>query len=136
MPCPVHDDCGVVETNVRYVCRKMLSGEIKKGGCTLAKSVCHRDIGPDVATAFFSEEGKTPILDGFISKRGRPFRGALFRKENGRHGFEFPPREPRKGAKKPAATKKKAAPKKAAPKKGSSKEDGCPAKAAPKKKAV
>ena len=36
------------------------------------------------------------MLDNFISKRGKTFRGALKRKPTGRHGFEFPPREPRK----------------------------------------
>ena len=49
------------------------------------------------------------MIDGFISKRGRPFRGLLFRKPTGRHGFEFPPREKKKpgaGRRRKAGAKK------------------------------
>jgi hypothetical protein len=36
------------------------------------------------------------MLEGFTSKRGRPFTGLLVRKATGKHGFEFPERAPRK----------------------------------------
>jgi DNA topoisomerase-3 len=38
-------------------------------------------------------EGKTPVLEGFVSRRGRPFRATLILGENGRHTWDFPSRE-------------------------------------------
>jgi hypothetical protein len=116
----------IVETNLRFVSRKILEGETRKGP-VLPKVVCHREIAPEEAMQYFSQAGKTVILDDFVSKRGRPFRGALVRKVTGKHGFEFPPREPKPkagGGKEPAT--KKAAAKTAAVKPA--------AKAAPKKR--
>jgi DNA topoisomerase-3 len=37
--------------------------------------------------------GKTDLLDGFISKRGRPF-SAYLKLEDGKVGFEFPEKTP------------------------------------------
>ncbi|TNE85393.1 MAG: DNA topoisomerase III [Deltaproteobacteria bacterium] len=92
--CPMHEDCQIIETNLRYVCKKLLDGEIKKGPL-VPKVVCHREMQPDELEPFFGEAGKTEIFPDFISKRGRAFKGALVRRETGRYGFEFPPREPR-----------------------------------------
>jgi DNA topoisomerase-3 len=107
---PVNEGDEIVETSLRYVSRKVLDGRARQGP-VLPKVVCHREISPAEALQYFSEPGKTEILDGFLSKRGRPFRGALFRKATGKHGFEFPPREPNKRksttkSKKPATRKK------------------------------
>ncbi len=114
-PCPEYEGAMIVETSHRYVTDRILSGETKKGP-VLPKIVCHREMGLEEAADYFGEKGKTEILEGFISRRGRPFRGAVKRKPTGKHGFEFPPRAPREGAKK-AAGKKAAATKKAATKK-------------------
>ncbi|MGC2352739.1 MAG: topoisomerase C-terminal repeat-containing protein [Candidatus Udaeobacter sp.] len=38
---------------------------------------------------YSSDPGKTDLLDGFISKRGRPF-SAYLKLEDGKVGFEFP----------------------------------------------
>ena len=102
-PCPVHEGSVIVETTRRFVSEKVLLGEESRGP-VLPKVVCKREMTEEEVQSFFSEEGKTEMLDNFISKRGRPFRGALKRKPTGKHGFEFPPREPRKkrGAKKAA----------------------------------
>jgi len=102
-PCPCEvDGCQIVETNLRYVCKQVLDGETRKGP-VLPKVVCHRQMSVEEAGLFFGEGARTEPMDGFVSKRGRPFRGLLFRKPTGKHGFEFPPRE----KKKPAAKKKK-----------------------------
>lgn len=114
-PDPEDPDSWIVETNKRYVSERLLSGDVKKAP-VLPKVVCHREMSPEEAALYFGAEGKTPTLDGFISRRGRPFRGALFRKPTGKHGFEFPPREPRAGAKKKPAAKKTTAKKPAAKK--------------------
>lgn len=104
--CPAHENCQIIETNLRYVCKQLLDGEIKKGGPVLPRTVCHREMSPEEVAPFFGEEAKTVIFPDFISKRGRPFKGALIRRETGKHGFEFPPRAPR--AKATAGKKKKA----------------------------
>ena len=72
--------------------------------------------------------GRTDLLEDFTSRFGRPFSATLVLKENGRHGFEFPPRTPRgaggagRGRKK--ATRKKATRKKARRKKARRKKAG------------
>ena len=51
-------------------------------------------------------EGKTPLLTGFVSARtGRSFKAFLVLKDDGKVGFEFAPRAEKapKGAAKPAA---------------------------------
>ncbi len=55
-------------------------------------------------------EGKTDLLHGFISKKGRPFSAFLVRGADGKIGFEFAPR----AAKTPAKTKAATRPRKAA----------------------
>jgi DNA topoisomerase-3 len=57
----------------------------------LPRTVCKREITREEALAYL-REGRTPLLEDFTSRLGRPFAAVLFRKENGRHGFEFPPR--------------------------------------------
>jgi DNA topoisomerase-3 len=57
----------------------------------LPRTVCKREITRDEALQYV-KEGRTPLLEDFTSRLGRPFAAILFRKENGRHGFEFPPR--------------------------------------------
>ncbi|MCB9685119.1 MAG: DNA topoisomerase III [Alphaproteobacteria bacterium] len=139
-PCPAHEGCEVIETNLRWVCRKVLEGE-ERNGPVLPKKVCHREMGSDVAEPYFSEAGRTPMLEDFVSKRGRPFKGALVRKPTGKHTFEFPEREPRPGrapkaaadAKEKKATAKKAPAKKAAT---ASKKATAPKKATTSKKAA
>ena len=124
MPCPcgVEGCAGIVETNLRFVCQKFLDGDEKRGP-VMAKVVCQRPMELDEVAGFFSEEGRTEFIEGFTSKRGRPFTGLLFRKPTGKHGFEFPPRAPRgkKGADGEAAPAKKPAAKKAAAKKPAAK---------------
>ncbi|MCA9439413.1 MAG: topoisomerase C-terminal repeat-containing protein, partial [Candidatus Omnitrophica bacterium] len=66
---------------------------------------CKREMPREEADQYFSE-GRIGPLEGFISKRGRPFPAILYIKENGRHGFEFLPREKKTADKK---TTKKAA---------------------------
>ena len=123
----------VVETPTEFVTtdRKQLldKGEKKIAtGAILPRLVCKREMSREEARLFF-EAGETAIYDDFISKRGRPFKAKLVRKETGRHGFEFPPREPKAGKK---TAGKKTAGKKSA-KKGVKK---AAKKATTKKKAV
>ena len=68
----------------------------------LPRTVCKREITRDEALHYL-REGKTELLTDFTSRFGRPFSATLVLKENGRHGFEFPPRKPRGAEAAPAA---------------------------------
>ncbi|MGF1509511.1 MAG: DNA topoisomerase [Myxococcota bacterium] len=176
--CPVCNAGKVVETRQTFVCSRGLEviralgrddtyamtigpRKIPEGmdycGFLLPRTVCKREITRSEAETYL-RDGKTPLLEEFTSRRGRPFSAILYLRDNGRHGFDFPPR-PGRGAKgtedadKPAqkkktakkqstkktsrkkAASKKASAKKAAAKKASSKKSAGPRKAAKKKKA-
>jgi DNA topoisomerase-3 len=145
-PCPVCKEGQWVETRSTFLCDRGLAAlkaagkddatvyplkprEIPEGtaycAALLPRTVCRREITRDEALGFL-RDGKTAILEEFISKKGRPFSATLVMKpENGRHSFEFPPRGGAKadgegGATKKATTKKKAA-KKAGTKKATTK---------------
>src|SRR4029453_10167524 len=57
----------------------------------LPRTVCKREITREEALVYL-RSGRTELLTEFTSRFGRPFSAVLFLKENGRHGFEFPPR--------------------------------------------
>jgi DNA topoisomerase III len=51
------------------------------------------------------ETGRTDLLTGFISKKGRKFKAFLVKQPDGKIGFEFQPRAPKEKAEKPAEEK-------------------------------
>ncbi|HWM41465.1 MAG TPA: topoisomerase C-terminal repeat-containing protein, partial [Burkholderiales bacterium] len=58
------------------------------------------------------ETGRTDLLTGFVSKKGRKFKAFLVKQPDGKIGFEFQPRAPKekkgeKQAEKPAASEEK-----------------------------
>ena len=110
--CPLCEKGDIYVTPHSYICDRRVSGD----GCKarLSKEMCKYEIPRDQALKYFTE-GKTDVIDKWISKKGRPFKAALTCNTKGRRmlGWEFPPREP---AKKKSATKK-AAKKKTAAKK-------------------
>ncbi len=171
--CPFEEDCQIIETPTLFVCeRKQKEDELTKEerkqrkedgvpqscGWVFPRTVCKREITRDEAEVYL-RDGKTELLTDFTSRFGRPFSATLVLKENGRHGFEFPPRKKagddgeatggtkkkaskkktRKKTKKKAAkkktTKKKATRKKAAGKKATSRKKAVSAKAKAKAKA-
>lgn len=75
-------------------------------GFRLGKVILQKELEADAVEKLFTE-GKTPLLDGFISKRTkRPFKAHLTLDfETGKIGFEFAPRPTKKAAKKKAAKK-------------------------------
>jgi DNA topoisomerase III len=88
----------------------------------LPRTVCKREITRDEALQFIGPNKKTELLTDFTSRFGRPFSAMLFLKENGRHGFEFQPRQKaQKGS--PAEGAAGAAP-----------AEGAPAEASPRKR--
>ena len=76
-------------------------------GFRLGKVILQKELPADAVEKLFVD-GKTPLLDGFISKRTkRPFKAHLtLHFEKGKIGFEFAPRPAKKTTKK--AAKKKA----------------------------
>jgi len=100
-PCP---KCGaaVFEHGMSYLCEK---APLKECDFRSGKIILRQEIGRDQMQKLLAE-GKTDLLDGFVSNRtGRKFKAFLVKKEDGKVGFEFSPR----AAKAPAVAK--AAPK-------------------------
>jgi DNA topoisomerase-3 len=149
--CPMHPggECKVIETPTHFVCTtylKQVEEKVKKPeGIFLPRLVCKREMKREEAVEY-TLNGKTPLIEDFVSRFGRNFKAFLKRGPNGRYVFEFLPREGgqgrgRWGKKKAAAkdgdeatesvsTNGEATPKKAA-KKASAKK--APAKKAAKK---
>jgi DNA topoisomerase-3 len=120
-PCPfaaADEACRVIETPTHFICTTRLAAEEEmaafreakrkareKGepapekpekppheGFVLPRTVCKREITRDEALHYL-REGRTELLEDFTSRFGRPFSATLVLKDNGRHGFEFPPRK-------------------------------------------
>ena len=51
------------------------------------------------------ETGRTDLLTGFVSKKGRKFKAFLVKQPDGKIGFEFQPRAPKEKAEKLAQDK-------------------------------
>jgi DNA topoisomerase-3 len=59
---------------------------------TLKRHVCQKEISTDEARNLF-ENGRTNLIEGFMSKRGQPFGAYLVLSKTGSKAeFEFPPR--------------------------------------------
>ncbi|HEY9446226.1 MAG TPA: DNA topoisomerase III [Burkholderiales bacterium] len=68
------------------------------------KIILQRNIEPEQMKKLLAE-GKTDLLHGFISKKGRPFSAFLVRGPDGKIGFEFAPRAAKTPAKAKTATR-------------------------------
>jgi len=111
--CPVIADCPVCAKKGRkgekiyatpdaYQC-KINATETSKCNARLPKKLCQKDITPENAHEFFAD-GKTALIAGMISKRGRPFSTFLVCTPGEKRimSWEFPPREAKpKAEKKP-----------------------------------
>jgi DNA topoisomerase-3 len=121
--CPFDEDCAVVESPTHFVCeRKLKEHELGKDearpkscGFALPRTVCKREITREEALIYVQNR-RTDLLTDFTSRFGRPFSATLVLRDNGRHGFEFPPRAGRAGgeadgggARRAGGRKKKAA---------------------------
>ena len=84
-PCPKCDGT-IRETDTHYACDQQ---ECKFAG--VGKVICKREITQTEAKSILLD-GKSPLIEDFISRRGRPFPAYLVLEGN-KVGFEFPPRE-------------------------------------------
>ncbi len=102
---PDNTTAKVYQTESAYICPEMAPDK-HKGGTRIAKSILQKEIPQEQAIKLFSA-GKTEVIEGFISKKGRPFNAhLLLDKTSGKLGWEFPPRAKKKTAKKKTAKKK------------------------------
>ncbi len=111
-PCP---KCTgkVYEHGLNYVCEHSV-GPGKTCDFRTGKIILQQEISA-AQVAKLLTEGKTDLLEGFVSSRtNRKFKAYLVRQSNGKIGFEFEVRAPKAGAK--SATKSAGAAKKTATK--------------------
>ncbi|MDB6170144.1 MAG: topoisomerase [Verrucomicrobia bacterium] len=99
---------GLVEVGSSHVLRER-EGEGWKQGFRIGRLMCQKPITREYAIQLVSE-GKTELIKGFISKKGRPF-DAFLKREGPKFTWEFPPRAPKLDKDgKPIARKSKAPP--------------------------
>ena len=82
------------EAPTNYVLRER-DGDTWKEAFKVGRLMCQKPITREQATQLVTQ-GKTDLIQGFISKRGRPFDAFLVR-QSGKISWEFPPRKPKEG---------------------------------------
>ncbi len=80
------------ENGGSYIVRER-DGEGWKQTFRVGRIMCQKAIPPEQAVKLVAE-GKTDLIQGFISKKGRPF-DAFLKREAGKMSWEFPPRKPK-----------------------------------------
>src|SRR5256712_9080242 len=95
--------CGgkIFETENSYICEHS-QADRKPCKFKLSKTILGKDIPKEKAQKLLAP-GKTDLLAGFISQRGRPF-SAYLQLEYGKVGFEFPEKPVREKESKEANT--------------------------------
>ncbi|MCU0804254.1 MAG: DNA topoisomerase III [Burkholderiales bacterium] len=96
-------DANVFDHELAYVCEKSV-GPGRTCDFRTGKIILQRAIEPEQVKKLLAT-GKTDLLHKFISKKGRPFSAFLARQPDGKIGFEFAPREAKKGEAGAAAAK-------------------------------
>ena len=93
--CPICQKGQVYVLDRAYACENAVS---KEKTCTfrVSKTILQREIPKEQVQKLITT-GKTDLLPKFISKKGRPF-SAHLKLENGKVGFEFAARKPKKAA--------------------------------------
>jgi DNA topoisomerase-3 len=92
-PCPVCKKGEVYEIPNAYACENALA-TAKTCTLRLNKMILQKQIPREQAEKLL-KSGKTDLLQGFISKKGRPF-SAYLKLEAGKIVFEFEPRKKKK----------------------------------------
>ncbi len=82
----------VYETERAYLAPQMATAADERG-VRISKTILQKEIPPEQARKLFLE-GKTDLMPGFLSKKGRRFAAHLtLDREKGKLGFEFAPRK-------------------------------------------
>ncbi|CAK8718626.1 MAG: DNA topoisomerase-3 [Candidatus Electronema aureum] len=85
------DKTPVFETPMAYLSESALSGD-QKQGLRIGKTILERAISQEHVRQLLTQ-GKTELINGFISKKKRPFDAYLLIDAKGKVTFEFPPRK-------------------------------------------
>ena len=100
--CP-KDGGRVFEHGMAYVCENAVgptkSCDFRSGRMILQQPIEREQMNKLLAS------GRTDLLTGFVSKKGRRFKAFLVKQPDGKIGFEFQPRAPKDKAAKPADEK-------------------------------
>jgi len=91
-PCPVCKKGTIREGVTSYVCDQSIGAE-KTCEFRTGKTILQRSI-PREEIVRLSETGRTNLIAGFVSKKGRKF-AAYLKLDGKKVGFEFEPREPK-----------------------------------------
>jgi len=91
-PCPVCKKGTIREGVTSYVCDQSIGAE-KTCEFRTGKTILQRSI-PREEIVKLSETGRTSLIAGFVSKKGRKF-AAYLKLDGKKVGFEFEPREPK-----------------------------------------
>jgi DNA topoisomerase III len=87
-----HEKAKVYEVEGAYLAPGM-ANKTDPRGIRISKTILKKEIPSDQAIKLF-QEGKTDLMQGFISKKGRPFAAhLLLNRTNGKLEFEFAPRK-------------------------------------------
>lgn len=133
-PCP---KCGarVFEHGMSFICEKSV-GPQRNCDFRSGKVILQQEISQAQMEKLLGPDGKTDLLDGFVSSRtNRKFKAFLTRQKDGKIGFEFEPRPEKPGRKTATKTAAKTAAGEAAPTKKAPAKKAA-AKKAPAKKAA
>ncbi len=85
------DQTPVFATPMAFMSESALDGDEKKG-LKISKTILSKEIGENHVKQLLAE-GKTELIQGFISKKKKPFDAYLLLAKNGTLSFEFPPRK-------------------------------------------
>ena len=88
--CTVCKKGQVYATDTAYLCDQSV-GETKSCGFRMSRVILQKEVPPEQVLKLLTT-GKTDLLKGFISKKGRPFSAFLKLEESGKVTFEFEPR--------------------------------------------
>ncbi len=84
------DGTKVFAAPMAFMSESALDGEEK--GLKISRIILSKEITEENITQLLSQ-GRTELIEGFISKRKRPFDAFLVLAKNGKVSFEFPPRK-------------------------------------------
>jgi DNA topoisomerase-3 len=100
--CP-KDGGRVFEHGMAYVCENAV-GPTKSCDFRSGRMILQQPIEREQMKKLLAS-GRTDLLTGFVSKKGRRFKAFLVKQPDGKIGFEFQPRAPKDKAAKPADEK-------------------------------
>lgn len=88
------DNTKVFETPAAFMSESALDGDEKKG-LRISKIILSKLLTTENIQQLLADR-KTALIEGFISKKRRPFDAYLLLDDNGKISFEFPPRKSKK----------------------------------------